>query len=63
MAIFGPKQWVKPFGKILIVPLLELVVCIAYKGVSFFYNIVKDIFLAYIALPKKVEKMATKTMG
>ena len=36
----------------------ELVVFIAQKGVFSFQNIVKDIFLAYITLQKKVGKMA-----
>ena len=49
MAIFGPKPWVNPFGKMSIFRLFELVVFIAQKGVFSFQNIVKDIFLAYIA--------------
>ena len=58
MAIFLPKPWVNPFGKMLIFRLFELCVFIAYKGVFRLYNIVKDFFLAYIALKKKVRKMA-----
>ena len=58
IAIFGPKPWVNPFGKMSIFRLFELLVFIAQKGVFLFYNIVKDIFLAYTALKKKVGKMA-----
>ena len=57
MTIFGPKAWVIQFGKMPILRLFELVVFIAQKGVFFFWNIVKDIFLAFIA-KKKVGKMA-----
>ena len=49
MAIFGPKPWVNPFGKIAIFRVFELLVFIAYKGVFAFLNIVTDIFLVYIA--------------
>ena len=58
MAIFGQKPWVNPFGKMSIYRLFELLVFIAQKGVFSFQNIVKDIFLAYIAQKKKVGKMA-----
>ena len=47
MAIFGPKPSVNPFRKMSIFRLFELVVFI-----------IKDIFLAYIAKKKKIEKMA-----
>ena len=56
MAIFGPKPWVNPFGKMSIFRLFELLVFIAQKGVFSFQNIVKNIFRAYIALKKKMEK-------
>ena len=56
MAIFGPKPWVNPFGKMSIFRRFELLVFIAYKGVFSFYNSVKDIFLAYIAFKNKLEK-------
>ena len=56
MAIFGPIPWVNPFGKTSIFRLFQLPVFIAYKGIFSFKNIVKDIFLAYIALKKKLEK-------
>ena len=49
MAIFGPKPWVKLFAKVSIFLLFELLVFIAQKGVFSLQNIVKDIFLAYIA--------------
>ena len=52
MAIFGPKLWVNPFGKMSIFRLFKLLVFIAQKGVFWFQNIVKDFFLAYIALKK-----------
>ena len=45
MAIFGPKPWVNPLGKISIFRLFELLSLIAQKGVFWFQNIVKDIFL------------------
>ena len=57
MAIFGPKAWVNPIGKISIFRLFKLVVFIAQKGVFSFSNTVKDIFLAFIA-KKKVGKTA-----
>ena len=56
MAIFGPKPWVNPFGKMSIFPLYKLLVFIAQKGVFPLQNIVKDIFLAYITYKKKLEK-------
>ena len=57
MAIFGPKPWVNPFGKISIFRFFELLVFIAQKGVFLFQNIVRDIFLAYMASKKIVEEM------
>ena len=56
MAIFEPKPWVNPFGKMSIFGLFELLIFIAPKGVFSFQNIVKDIFLAYIVFKKKCEK-------
>ena len=58
MAIFGPKPWVNPFGKMSIFQLFELLVFIAQKGIFSFQNIVKEIFLVYIAPKKNVAKMA-----
>ena len=49
MAIFGPKPWVNPFGKMLIFRLFKVFVVIALKVVILSQNIVKVIFLAYIA--------------
>ena len=56
MAIFGPKPWVNPFGKMSIFRLFELLVLMASKGVFLFYNILKNILLAYIAFKKKLER-------
>ena len=53
MAIFGRKPWVNPFGKISIFRLFELLLFIAQESVFSFQNIIKDIFLAYIASKKK----------
>ena len=55
MAIFGPKPWVNPFRKISIFRHSQLFLFFAQKGVFSFYNIIKDIILAYIAQKKKVE--------
>ena len=49
MAIFGPKPWFNPLGKILIFRLFELLVFIAWQGVLTLQNIIKDIFLVSIA--------------
>ena len=49
MAIFGPQPWFNPFGEMAIFRVFELLVFIAYKGVLWLQNIVKDIFLAYIS--------------
>ena len=56
MAIFGPKPWVNPFGKMSIFRILELLVFIAYKGTFMFEIIVKVIFLTNIAFKKRLEK-------
>ena len=58
MANFGPKPRVNPFGKISIFPLFQLFVFIAFKDGFSLQNIVKYIFLAYIALKTKDGKMA-----
>ena len=52
MAIFGPKQWVNHFEKISFFYFLKFLF-IAQKSVVSFQNIVKNIFLAYIAQKKK----------
>ena len=56
MSIFGPKPWVNPFAKISIFRLFQTLVFIALKGVFSFLNIVKDVYPAYIAQQKKLEK-------
>ena len=56
MAIIGQKPWVNPFGKMSFFRFFELLFFIAYKGVFSPKNIVKHIFLVYIALKKKLEK-------
>ena len=56
LAIFGPKPWVNPLGKMSIFELFGLLVFIAQRGVFCFQNIIKDISLAYIALKRKLEK-------
>ena len=48
MAVFGPKSWVNPFGKMSIFRLFGFLVFIAQKGVFLFQNVIKEIFLAYI---------------
>ena len=48
MAIFGPKPWVNPFGKLSIFGLFGILVFIAQKGVFSFQKIVKDILMLYI---------------
>ena len=57
MAIFGPKQWVNPFGKITIFRFFELLVFIAQKGVFPFQNMIKT-FSCHILRKKKGGKMA-----
>ena len=54
MAIFGPKPRVNPFAKMSSFRRFELFIFIAYNGVFLLLNIVKDIFLGYIALKKKI---------
>ena len=49
VAIFGPKPWLNRFGRMSIFRLFEIFVFIAQIGVLSFQDIVKDIFLAYIA--------------
>ena len=56
MAIFGPKPWVNPFGKMSIFRLFQLLAFIALKTVFSFWNIVKGIFPAYIAKKTKFVK-------
>ena len=56
MAVFGPKPWVNRFEKMSIFRLFELLVFTALKGLFSFQKIIKDIFLAYIARKKKLQK-------
>ena len=56
MAIFGPKPWVNPIEKMSIFRLFRFLVFIAQKEVFSFQNIIEDIFLAYIACKKKLQK-------
>ena len=58
MAVFGPKPSVNTIAKMSIFRLFELLLFIVQNGVFSLQNIVKDIFLAYIAENKNVEKMA-----
>ena len=54
MAIFRPKPW-----KMSIFGLFVVIFFTAWKGVFSFYNMVRDIFLCYIAEKKKNWKKAT----
>ena len=58
MAMFGPKPWVNPFGKMSIFRLFELLVFIAYEGVFLVLEYHKRHFLGLYCLKKKVGKMA-----
>ena len=58
MAIFGPKPWVNPFGKMSIFRLFELLVFIAQKGVFFVLEYRKRHFPGLYYLKKKVGKIA-----
>ena len=56
MANFGPKPWISPFGKMSVFLLFELLLFITLKVVSSFENIIKHIFMAYIAKQNMAEK-------
>ena len=58
MAVFESKPWANTFGKMSIFRLFGFLVFKTLKGVFPFQNIVKDIFVAYIAL-KKIGKIAS----
>ena len=58
MAIFEPKPWVKPFGKMSIFRLFELLFFYSLQKRFFDVEDSKTHFLAYIAKKKKVEKIA-----
>ena len=55
MAIFGPKPWVNPFGKISIFRLFQLFVFIGQKSVFSFQNIVKAIAWHILSEKTKLE--------
>ena len=56
MAIFGPKAWVNPFGKMSIFGLFELLVFIVYKVGFFVLEYRKRHFPCVYCLKKKFEK-------
>ena len=56
MAIFGPKPWVNPFGKMSIFRFFELLVFIALKSVFFLLEYCKRHFSGLYWLKKKVGK-------
>ena len=53
---FGQNHGLTPLKKISIFRLFEILVFIAQKGVLSFYNMVKQIFLAYIAQIRNMKK-------
>ena len=57
MAIFLPKPWVNPFGKMSISRLFGLLVFMAQKDVFSLQNIIKKNFLGLYCLKKKIGKM------
>ena len=58
MAIFGPKPWVNPFGKMSIFGLFQLLVFIAPKRSFFVLEYLKKLSPELYCLKKKVQKMA-----
>ena len=57
MAIFERKPWVNPFEKMSIFPLFEHLNCFYSLEKRFlFWNIVKEIVLAYIVQKKEIGK-------
>ena len=58
MALFGPKPWINPFGKVSIFRLFEVLVFVARKGVFFFLEYRKRHFPGLYCLKRKVGKMA-----
>ena len=56
MAIFGPKPWVNPFGKMPIFGIFELLVFTAYQGVIFVLEYHKRHFPRLNCLLKRLEK-------
>ena len=58
MAIFGPKPWVNPFGKMSIFRLFKLLVFIAYKERFLVLEYYKRHLPGVYCVEKKVGKMA-----
>ena len=58
MAIFAPKPWVNPFGKMSIFRLFELLIFIAYIGVFFVLEYRKRHFPCLYCLKRKFGQMA-----
>ena len=58
MAIFGPKPWVNPFGKMSIFRLFKLLLFIAYKERFLVLEYYKRHLPCLYCLEKKVGKMA-----
>ena len=58
MAIFGPKPWVNPFGKMSIFRLFKLFVFIAWKCVFSFQNMLKRHFPSLYFSKNKLRKIA-----
>ena len=58
MAIFGPKAWVNPFGRMSVFRRFELLVFIAYKGFFFFLEYHQRHFPGLYCQRNKVGKMA-----
>ena len=54
MAVFGTKPWARPFRKMSIFRLFELLVFISQKGIFLFQNIIKKHFAGLYCLKKKV---------
>ena len=67
MAMFGPKPWVNPFGKMLIFRLFELLVFFSLERRSFVLQYRKKYFPSFYCLQKKKGwkngHVWTKTMG
>ena len=58
MAIFGPKPWVNPFGKVSIFGLFEVLVFIAQNGVFFILEYRKSYLPDLYCLKRKVGKIS-----
>ena len=58
MAIFGPKPWVNPFGKISIFGLFKLLVIYSLKRRLFVLEYLKRYFAGLYCLKRKLGKIA-----